>query len=146
MSVRKGERTQGKLEVLSLSVNLCVYTLNLCKSEKIFPKSQRWLLTSKIANEAVDTLACIRRANAVLLSESPTIDREYGYRRAQQIEAHSHIGALLSLIDIAYQMNGIEEKRIAFWTQLAIQTDDKLKAWMRSDKERYIKLKPKARA
>ena len=56
MSVRKGDRTQGKLEVLNLAMNLCTHTLQLCRNEKYFPKSQRWLLTQKIANEAVDAL------------------------------------------------------------------------------------------
>lgn len=140
MSVRKGERSEGKLQVLKLSADLCVYTLKLCKNETIFPKSQRWLLTSKIANEAVDVMSCVRRANSVLLAASPTLESDYAYRHSQQVEAHSHIGALYSLMDIAYQMNGIEEHRIEYWTQLAMETDEKLKAWMRSDKERYFKL------
>ena len=139
MSVRVNERSEGTLQVLRLSTELCVYTLSILKNEKVFPKSQRWLLTSKIASEAVDLMTCVRRANAVLLCPGPEGERDYRYRRAQQIEAHSHVGALLSLIDVAYQINHIEERRIRHWTGLVVDTDQKLKSWMRSDKERMKK-------
>lgn len=141
MSVRKSERSQGKLQVLNLAKDLCVYTLTICKNEKIFPKSGRWLITSKIAGEAVDAMTCIRRANAVLVGNGDDSASEYAYRRAQQLEAHAHINALLSLIDIAFALNSIEPHRIEYWTQLAVETDEKLKAWMRSDKDRFNRMK-----
>lgn len=53
--------------------------------------------------------------------------------------AHSHLDAMLSLIDLAYISFNIEPKRIEYWTGLALHADDKLKAWMKSDKERYTK-------
>jgi hypothetical protein len=139
MSVRKSERSQGKLQVLNLAKDLCVYTLTICRNEKVFPKSERWLITSKIAGEAVDTLSCIRRANAVLVGDGVNASVDYAYRRAQQIEAHAHINALLSLIDISFTINNIEASRIEYWTHLAVETDEKLKAWMRSDKDRFNK-------
>ncbi len=135
MSVRKGDRTQGKLEVLNLAMNLCIHTLQLCKNEKYFPKSQRWLLTQKIAGEAVDQLTSIRKANATLLDGS---EDRYRYRREQQTEAHAHLGALYALVDVAFNMNsGLGADQVAFWTGLIRDTDDKLKAWIRSDKERF---------
>lgn len=141
MSVRKGDREQGKLEVLNLAMNLCTHTLNLCKSDKLFPKSQRWLLTQKIANEAVDALTCIRRANATLV-DGIDIDERHTYRSRQQTEAHAHLGALYALVDIAYNMNdSIDGNRVANWTQLIVNTDDKLKAWIRANNEDYLSKK-----
>ena len=139
MAVRKNERNEGTLQVLKLSTDLCVYTLSILKNDKVFPKSQRWLITSSIAKEAVDTMTCVRRANSVLLRPGIEGERDYIYRRAQQIEAHGHIGALLSLIDVSFQLNDIEPKRVKYWTGLAVETDQKLKSWMRSDKERMKK-------
>ena len=107
MSVRKGDRTQGKLEVLKLASDLCVYTLNTCRAEKVFPKSQRWLMTQRIANEAIDGLTCIRRANATLVGDGPTAEKNFQYRNGQQVEAHAHYGALYSLVDLSYQMGGL---------------------------------------
>lgn len=139
MSVRKSERTEGKLSVLLAARNLCVYTLTICKNEKSFPKNQRWLLTSKITAEAVDAFTCIRRANAVYAKDGQMSDVDYNYRRSQQIEAHGHIHALLSLIDVAYEMNNIDSNRIAHWTALAVDTDSKLTTWARSDSKRFNK-------
>ena len=45
----------------------------------------------------------------------------------QRIDAHSHIEALLSLIDIAYVLNNIPEKKIIYWTKLATDTDNALR-------------------
>ena len=137
LSVRKGDRQQGKLEVLNLAMNLCTHTLTLCKNEKYFPKNQRWLLTSKIASEAVDALTCIRRANATLV-DGDLIDARYQYRSSQQTEAHAHLGALYALIDVAYNLNdGITDSAVAYWSKLVKDTDDKLKAWIRSDSATY---------
>ena len=133
MSVRKCDRNEGNLQVLNLSLNLAVYTLQICHNEKVFPKSQRWIMTQRIVNECLDAVTCIRRANAVLVQD----EQGRAYRHAQQIEAHSHIGALLSLIDLAHRVFGIELRRVEHWTRVAVETDDKLKAWMKSDKERY---------
>lgn len=116
-------------------MNLCVHTLRLCKNEKYFPKSQRWLLTQKIASEAVDALSCIRKANATLLDGS---EDHYRYRSGYQTEAHAHLGALYALADVAYNMNsGLGSDQVAYWTELIRNTDEKLKAWIRSDKATY---------
>lgn len=126
MSVRSGDRTQGKLEVLNLAMNLCTYTLRLCKNEKYFPKSQRWLFTNKVANEAVDALTCIRKANATLVDGSEEL---YRLRSNYQAEAHAHLGALYALIDIAYNLGtGLSSDQIMHWTELIRDTDEKLKA------------------
>lgn len=137
MSVRVGDRTQGKLEVLKLATDLCIYTLTICKNEKIFPKSNRWLLTQKIVNESVDALACIRRANATLITNGELGKEMFKYRYMQQIQAHSHLGALYALADIAYNVCPIENDRIEHWTKLIQNTDEKLKAWMRANKTTY---------
>lgn len=135
MTVRAGERKEGKLQVLNLSLQLATYTLQICRNEKVFPKSQRWITTQRIVNECLDAVTCIRRANAVLAQDEQSV----AYRRAQQTEAHSHIGALLTLIYLAQMAFGIELHRVQHWTKLAVDTDDKLKAWIKSDKGRYKK-------
>lgn len=47
---------------------------------------------------------------------------------------------MLSLVDLAYNSFSIESKRIEYWTGLILKADDRLKAWMKSDKERYKNL------
>lgn len=134
MSVRKGDRGEGNLQVLNLARILAKHTIDKCRSEKTFPKNQRWTLCKPIMDECLGVLTCIRRANAVYVGDDPVAWR---YRRSQQIQAHSHIDALLTLLDVAYTAFNIKDEPIAYWVKLCCDTDDKLKAWMKGDKERY---------
>lgn len=133
MSVVTGKRTQGKLRVLNDSAEVVRYTLSAVKNEKVFPKSYRWLLSQKIADEAVDSYACIRRANAVNVKNA----KDYEYRRDQQLRAYAHLEALLGLVDVAFNVLSIEVRRIEYWTELILKTENSLKNWGRSDKNRY---------
>lgn len=139
MSVRKGDRGEGKLQVLNKARELKKYTLGLVKNDKHFPKSTRWLYAAPIANEVREACICIRHANAVYVSDDITREDEYRYRRSEQTKAHSHLEALLDLIDDAYDAGYISGSQAEFWTGLTLTTGDKLKAWVKSDKERYEK-------
>lgn len=134
MSVRKGDRNEGQLQVLNLMRVLTLHTVQKCRSEKIFPKNARWILCKPILDECIAATVCVRRANAVYVGEDSAAWR---YRRNQQIEAHSHIDALLTLIDIAYNTFSIENDQMTYWISLCCEADEKLKAWMKSDKERF---------
>jgi len=132
MSVRKGDRGEGKLQVLNKARELKKYSLTIIKSEKNFPKSTRWLYASPIVNEVREACICIRHANSVYV----TTEDEYNYRRMEQVKAHAHLDALLDLIDDAYDAGYISGKQVEYWTGLILNTDDLLKAWIKSDKEK----------
>lgn len=89
MSVRKGDRGEGKLQVLNKARELKKYTLGLIKME--------------------------------------------------QVKAHAHLDALLDLADDAYDAGYISGNQVEYWTGLILKTDDLLKAWIKSDKEKYQK-------
>lgn len=133
MSVIKAKRSEGKLQVLIQANNLCVYTVQICKNKKYFPKRDRWIMTQHIVHEALDVLCCIKRANAVNVATW----EDYKYRRAQQVEAYSHAEALLTLLDVAYITLCIESQRIEFWTGQIISVENLLKKWRESDRKRY---------
>lgn len=135
MSVRTGDRGEGKLQVLNKARELKQYSLTLIKSEKNFPKSTRWLYASPIVEEVRSACVCIRHANSVYI----TNDEEYKYRRMEQVKAHANLDALLDLIDDAYDAGYISGKQVEHWTGLILQTDDLLKAWIKSDKEKHNK-------
>lgn len=128
MSVRKYERREGTLEVLTRANILVQYTIRICKNDKIFPKNSRWLLATRIVNSALDGYSCIRRANALPLTNH--------LRQELQEEAYSHLELLLSLINIAYDTYNIQTRRVEHWTKLTVETEIKLRAWMKSDKNR----------
>ena len=131
MSVIVAKRKEGRFEVLLRAEELCAYTIRICKNEKNFPKRDRWILTQPIVNEALAAMTCIRRGNAVRVVQQS----DYEYRRSQQVEAFAHLEALLSLIEIAYNVLSIESKRIEFWTGLVLGVEEKLRGWRRSDRE-----------
>ena len=133
MSVRKGDRGEGKLQVLNKARELKKYSLTIVKSEKNFPKSTRWLYASPIVNEVREACICIRHANSVYV----TTEDEYNYRRMEQVKAHAHLDARLDLIDDAYDAGYISGKQVEYWTGLILNTDDLLKAWIKSDKEKH---------
>lgn len=141
MTVRKADRGESKLEVLNLSRNLAVHTIRLCKNEEAFPKRQRWVFTKRIVDDALDVYECVRMANSTLLSGGPTLEADYQFRRARQVEAHAKLNSLMSLIDLAFEAGNVGERRATHWMSLAKETNDRLKAWMRSDKKRYVTLR-----
>jgi len=137
MSVISGKRQQGRLVVLNHAYELCKYTLSVLKNEKVFPKSYRWLLNQKIADECVNALSCIRRANAVNVKSK----QNYEYRHNQQMKAYAHLEALLGLIDVAFNVLAIDADRVEYWTGLILETEKCLANWARSDKRRFEDLK-----
>ena len=136
MSVPKGDRKRGKLEVLVMLNALCTYTIQICKNEKNFPKRDRWILTQPIVREAVDAYANARKANAIRVV---TMD-DYRLRREYQLKTRCNIEALMGLIEIAYTCLSLEPERVEYWTGIAIQAEEKLAAWRAGDRKRYAEL------
>lgn len=128
------------MQVLQLSRELTIYTIKICKNEKVFPKSYRWILTQQIVNEAVEAMNCIRRANSTRLPDGKmqkdVASDNARYRLRQQSEAYSHLEALLGMMDIAYGALPISGDRMEYWTGLVVGVEEKLKAWVKSDKKR----------
>ena len=133
MSVIKANRQEGKLTVLTKAREMCTYTVTICKNEKNFPKRNRWILTQPIVNEALEVMSCVRRANAVRVETQ----MDYDYRRSQQVKAFGHSEALLTLIEVAYEVLGVDSSRVEHWTGLILETETLIQKWQRSDKERY---------
>lgn len=137
MSVRKGDRGEGKLQVLNKARELKRYTIGLVKQEKNFPKSTRWIFAAPIIEEVRTACICIRRANSVFVSTEVSREDEFKYKRMEQVKAHASLDALLDLIDDAYEAGYISGDQVDYWTGLILKTDDLLKAWIKSDKEKY---------
>lgn len=137
MSVRKGDRGEGKLQVLNQARELKRYSLGVVKNDRRFPKSTRWLYAAPIASEVREACSSIRRANSVYVGNDFTRDEEIRYRHMEQVKAHAHLDALLDLIDDAYNADYISGNQVEYWTGLILKTDDLLKAWIKSDREKY---------
>ena len=133
MSVVKSRRGQGQLEVLTKSRELATYTIKICTNEKNFPKRYRWCITNKIVESAVMINADINRANGIYVNNQ----NDLLLRLEFQNRALAEIGALIANIDIAYNVFGIEAKRVKNWVGLIINVQTLLRGWKKSDLKRY---------
>ena len=135
MSVPKGCRTEGKLQVLTDLQALCVYTIQICKNEKNFPKRDRWILTAPIVKCAVKAYAKVLEANAIVVVK---LD-DYMMRRKCQIQARKKLKAMLGLIEIAYTTLSLEDDRLEYWTGYVKNCLELLSKWRAADRKRYAK-------
>ena len=135
MAVIKSKRQENPLQVLGLARELALHTLNICNTEKVFPKRDRWMLTGEIVRTALLIYIHIRHANCVKVEETA----DYTRRMELQQTALEEINDLLGLIDIAGVRYHLPGNRQSYWTGLALNLERKARAWHRSDQAR---LKP----
>ena len=137
MSVPVGKRGHGKLEVLTKAIELAEYTLTVCKNEDVFPKRERWILTSRIVNEALDILTYVRKGNSIRVETQNDFER----RREYQQRAFENCENLITLMDLALRHGNLDARRAEHWTGLILEVEGLLSAWRRSDREAWRKRK-----
>ena len=134
MSVVAGKRGEGDLKVITVSGNLCDYTLQITSNEKHFPKRYRWNITNRILQITFDIDDHIIYANSVYVRPE---DGSLLRRQTHQLEALELTNVLLRNVDRAYRRLGIDSGRIEFWTGQIKELQRLLRGWYRKDKERY---------
>lgn len=137
MSVAKGDRkeTSANLETARALKGLCVYTIQICKNEKNFPKRDRWILTQEIVKCAVKAYAKVTEANAITVVKL----EDYMLRRKCQIKARQKLKAMLALVEIAHITLSLEESRLEYWTGYIKGCLNLLTRWRNGDRKRYAK-------
>ena len=137
MSVAKGDRkeTSTNLETAKMLKGLCVYTIQICKNEKNFPKRDRWILTAPIVKCAVKAYQKVLEANAITVIKMD----DYLLRRKCQMKARNKLKAMLGLVEIAYVTLSLQEDRLAYWTEYIHGCIALLTKWRASDRKRYAK-------
>ena len=138
MSVRTGDRSEGKLQVLNQAKELRKYSITMVKAEKRFPKSTRWLYANPIATEIRGACTCIRKANSIYVSKENK--RDFKLRHLEQMQAVSHLAALWDLIEDSYESGYISSSQVEHWTELLDKTERLLRSWISSDLERITNM------
>ena len=134
MSVVAGKRGEGDLKVITVSGDLCDYTLQITAAEKHFPKRYRWSITNRILQLTFDIDDHLVYANSVYVREG---DGSLLRRQTHQLEALELTNVLLRNIDRAYRRLGIDSDRIEYWTGQIKELQRLIRGWYRKDKERY---------
>ena len=135
MAVVKSKRGENELDVITKSRELAVYTVKVCTNEKNFPKRYRWCVTNKIVESATEIHRNIRKANEVFVKDNS----DYLLRKKYQNKALAEIGGLLGDMDIAFELYGVDDKRMFHWTGLVINVQVLLRNWKKSDDKRFNK-------
>jgi len=135
MSVVAGKRKEGRLKVLVKTSQLAAYTIQICDNEKSFPKRHRWSLTGRIVDAAITVHTLASRANEIYVKPG---DKAAARRRYDlQNEALEETFALTALLEIAYNLFGISDDRMEYWTRLVLDTRTLLRGWRDNDVKRY---------
>ena len=134
MSVVAEKRGEGELKVITVSGDLCDYTLQITSNEKHFPKRYRWNITNRILQITFDIDDHLIYANSVYVRPE---DGSLLRRQTHQLEALELTNVLLRNIDRAYRRLGIDSDRIEFWTGQIKELQRLIRGWYRKDKERY---------
>lgn len=133
MSVRKGDRDEGDLQVIDASRILLDYTYDRVKDKNIFSKADRWPLAKEIFDCALQARACICRANDIRVESRQEAEDRLGLEKL----ALGYLGTLETLIDLCDLKGKISENRTEYWTGLVVNTLIPLKGLLKKDRRRY---------
>lgn len=129
MSVVKSKRGENELDVITNSRELAVYTIKICTNEKNFPKRYRWCVTNEIVKSVKIIHSNIRKANEVFVKDLS----DHELRKTYQNKALAEISSLLGDMDIAFELFGIDDKKMYHWVGLVIGVQVPLRNWKKSD-------------
>jgi hypothetical protein len=137
MSVVAGKRGEGELKVITVSGNLCDYTLQITNTEKHFPKRYRWSITNRIVQITMDIDDHLIHANSIFVRPD---DYSLARRQRYQLEALELTYVLLRNIDRAYRRFGVGSFNAEHWTGLIRELQRLIRGWYNKDKERYANI------
>ena len=132
MSVRVGDRDEGKLRVIEAMRKLMIYTHDRVKSD-IFPKSERWITAKEIWDACAGAYANILKANSIRVE----CQRDAQERLLAEKIAIGQLDYMIALIDICNQIRMVSNDQAEYWTGLAANAQNMAKGWLKSQRTMY---------
>lgn len=132
MSVRKGDRDEGKLTAIDASRLLVEYTYDRVH-DKTLPKASRWLMSKSIWDDASLARAKLLRANAIRVE----CTEDANERLLLLKEVIGHLDSLIANIDTLNIKKIITDRRAEYWTKLATDMQNLTKALLKSNRRDY---------
>ena len=129
-------KRQGKLKVIILARDLTLRTLQMVGNEKYFKKHRRWVMAQPIAEHMKMFCICTMDANNI----NAKTKQEAEERHKLQTIAIAKLRTCSQLMDLAIDVEGLNEDKIANWTALVNEELRLLSAWQKSDEKRNEKL------
>lgn len=132
MSVRTGDRDEGKLTAINASRLLVEYTYDRVH-DKTLPKASRWLMSKSIWDDASLARAKLLRGNAIRVE----CTEDANERLLLLKEVIGHLDSLIANIDTLNIKKIITDRRAEYWTKLATDMQNLTKALLKSNRRDY---------
>ena len=130
MSVIRSKRAESEMEFIHTARQLQIYTIQKCVG---FPKRYTFYIAQPIANAATRVHELTKMANSVY----PTNPHEVQLRRDYLLRANAELNSLVSQIEVAHELFGLESNVMKFWMDLVEKEIRLVNGTLKKDKERY---------
>lgn len=133
MAVATSNRKEPtEMNVITKAKDVFKHSRNMIKTDKYFPKKERFMLTKDIYESSREIVTKLIAANDLLLS----VDTQREVRLLYQIEAVTACKKLLFLVEQAYEEKYISGSSCAYWSQLLSGVKNMTLAWNKKDRLR----------
>lgn len=133
MSVIKSKRGESNMEFIYNARKLQIYTIQKCAG---FPKRYTFYLGQPIAEIAKNIHHYVKCANSIY----PLNQHEVQLRRDYLLRANAELNSLISQIEVASEMFGLEPDVMKYWMDIVEREIRLVKGVLKEDRERYKNL------
>ena len=133
MAVLKTNRNESDMEFVHTARQLQIHTIQKCVG---FPKRYTFYIAQPIAACATRIHEFVKCANSVY----PTNQHEAQIRRDYLLRANAELQSLVSQIEVAHELFGLEPDKMKFWMDIVEKEIRLVKGTMKKDRERYQNL------
>lgn len=121
------------MEYIYTARQLQIYTIQKCVN---FPKRYTFYVSQPIADSATRIHQCVKCANSIY----PLNQHEAQLRRDYLLQANAELNSLVSQIEVAHELFGIEPDSVRYWMEIVEKEIRLVKGTMKKDRERYKNL------
>lgn len=133
MSVIKSNRAESEMEFIHTARQLQIHTIQKCVN---FPKRYTFYVSQPIAECATRIHEYVKCANSIY----PVNQHEVQMRRDYLLRANAELYSLISQIEVANELFGIEADKMKYWMEIVEKEIRLVKGTMKKDRERYKNL------
>lgn len=130
MSVLKSNRAESEMEFIHTARQLQIHTIQKCVS---FPKRYTFYVGQPMAECATRIHEYVKCTNSIY----PVNQHEVQIRRDYLLRANAELNSLVSQIEVAGEMFGLEPDKMRFWIEIVEKEIRLVKGTMKKDRERY---------
>ena len=130
MTVVRSKRAESEMEFVHTARELQIYTIQKCVG---FPKRYTFYLSQPISTSATHIHQYVKMANSIY----PINAHEVQMRRDYLLRANAELNSLVSQIEVAHEMFGLEPNVMKYWMDIVEKEIRLVKGTMKKDRERY---------